>query len=333
MRKSPFVTTVLPCVFMLALTACTAIDPYPSTPIDENRFCNKPVAYEGFESKDIWKACKTFDEKLDVCQIPVTVAETLTTDALIQTCINHPLAGMYLAYDDEFEIVKILSGQNNAFKELLHRCDAAWRLVDYYEGKPDISLCQMHFLELLLGSGLFPSLFEEPLSGRLKVAAESQLAYRRMMPERYSIQSRKTAGLLVRELEKGIPPTMKSAGNLLMELAVPKYSIDTKAAGDFLYTIMLHTPFGTTLTGYVREDFTSSEVTSHDNTFMSAYPNAVLIEHSSAAYECHSYAWNISFGGDTCQIVSPSPYIDDKSFVEVNSYSIADVLYSVTSIP
>lgn len=297
----------------------------------DEQMVDTPYVYEEYLSKDKWKTYNTFDEKMEACQVPKAVASSYTTRALIQTCLNHPLAGLYLAFEDEFEIVKILSSHNNAFKELMSRQDAAEQMVSYYASMPENFLPQMHFLELLLGSGLFPLVFEEPNASVLKTAAESQLAIRRLMPDRYSEQSRKTAELILAELNDSKVPTLTTAGNLLRSIALTNGCANTKVAGDLLYIITLYTSFGTPFSGYVREEFGSDEVAAHDSIYLSVYPNATLIEHSSAAYECHSYAWNMLFGGATCWINSPDPYINERSFAVVNSYLIADVIYSSTS--
>jgi hypothetical protein len=298
---------------------------------DDGRMVDTPYVYEEYLSKDKWKTYNSFDEKMAACQVPKAVASSLTTKALIQTCLNHPLAGLYLAYDNEFEIVRILISRNNAFNELICRQDAAKQLVSYYASMPEASLPQMHFLELLLGSGLFPLVFEEPVASELKKAAESQLAIRRLMPDLYSEQSRKTAELILAELNDSKVPTLTTAGNLLNTIALTNGFANTKAAGDLLYITTLYTPFGTPFSGYVREEFGSAEVAAHDSVYISVYHNATLIEHSSAAYECHSYAWNMQFGGATCWINDPNPYINERSFAVVNSYLNADVIYSSVS--
>lgn len=288
---------------------------------------DKPYVYEAFESKEVWKTLTSFDEKLNACQVPSSIARELTTEALIQTCLDHPLVGLYLAYDDEFEIVKILSEQNNAFIELLNRKDSPGELVEYYSSSPSLALSQMHFLELLLGSGLFPSLFEEPLSTQLKKAAESQLANRRMMPDYYSVQSRKTAELLVREMEGKRTMNTESAGLLLKKLSRPDYATSTKASGDLLGSIILYTPYGNSIDGFLYEELTASEIIAHDQVYTTLFPNATLIEHSSAAYNDISYAWNMSIGGLECWLLDFDQYLIDTSYVSAPSYPGADVVY------
>ena len=307
---------------------CT-VDEQPVTPVQEDEIhpLDKAYVYEAFESKDYWKTLSSFEEKLDACQVPVSTAASLTTTALIQTCLNHPFAGTYSAYPDEFEIIKILCNHNNAFKELLNRDDAAKQLVAFYANNTDLPLCEMHFLELLMGSGIFSSLFEEPLSFQLKEAAASQLAYRRMMPDRYSVHSRKTAELLVRELEKKEAPTITSAGNQLKRIEASSYQAKTKASGDLLYYISIYTAYGYSFYGYVFEELTANEITQHDLVYTTLYPNATLIEHSSTSYNDVSYAWNMSMGGPECWLTSYTPFLTDDTYVTVPSYVGADVVY------
>lgn len=314
---------------------CT-VDEQPVTPVQEDEIhpLDKAYVYEAFESKDFWKTLSSFEEMLEACQVPADIARSLTSSALVQTCLNHPLAGSYSAFDNEFQIIELLVNQNNAFKELLIRDDAAQHLVTFYANNPDLSLCKMHFLELLLGSGLFPSVFEKPLSDQLKMATGSQLAYRRMMPKHYSVHSRKTAELLLREIESPTKPDIAYAGNILKELSLSGGYKKTKSSGDYLGMDTLLTPMGSPFFVAYYEDYTPSEVSDQDTYYTTTYPNATLIEHSSVAYNDRSYAWVMQFGGETCWIYNQSSlsyFIEDHSVVEVSSYSQADIIYSSSS--
>lgn len=332
-------------ILVLLLSACASEEAPVLRPQEET--CPDPFSYvgvyESFHNKTRWAQLHTFDEKLEACQLPLDQIKGMSTGTLALTCINHPLAPLYLAYRNEFEIVEILFDKSNVFQELAHRDDAGRTLVSLYSRasiQPDLqkykqrhsltelTIGQMHFLELLLASGHFPEIFEEPLANELKKTASSQLAYRRLAPDIYSIQSKKVASLLIRELNQNGPLTFEDAGkaleNIVIQESVP---IRTKAAGDITGTTSIYTPRGSAVYALYREEYSSDEIAYSDNVYCTAYPNATLIESSSITYECHSYAWNMAIGGPTVWIISPTPYINDASYVTSSPIN-ADVLYS-----
>lgn len=309
----------------ILVVACTVEETAIVLPVDQERMRDEAFVYEAFDSKETWKQLSSLKERMDACQVPANIAEQLTTDALIRTCISHPFSQMYMAYKSEFEIVKILTEENNAFKELLGRCDAAERLVSYYGSDPDLSLGQMHFLELLLGSGLFPSVFEEPLSSRLSIIAEKNLSYKRLMPERYSVHSWKTAELLLLELTENNIPDFGTADAKLK--LIESRAIKTKAAGEYLGSVAVYTPYGTLIEGRIFEDYNASEKAYWDNYYCSLFPAATLLESSTYTYNEHSYATNMVLGGPTCMINSISPYFSDGAYFQVPSYLTADLVY------
>lgn len=322
------ITILLLCV-AITLVSCTLEDDnlIQQQFSSEGRI-DKAYNYDAFTSRDVWSSLGSFDERMAACQVPETVASQLTTEALIQTCLNHPFAPLYKAYASEFEMVRLLTSQNHAFKELLNRRDAGEKLIIFYLDNPDLSISKMHFLELLLGSGLFPSVYEEPLSSQLKVAAEGYLSFRRMMPEKFSVHSRKTAEMIVREIEGHRKVTMETANRLLMEIEREAVQILTKSAGDYTGSVNVCTPLGTSFTGYCYEDYSDDERNDADDYFQSAFPNAYLMEPSSCSYNAHSYAWNMANAGPTCWVTSTGKqkYIDDWSYVAVNTYMNADVI-------
>lgn len=315
----------------LMLSACSAINNDNKTSVDDSCQILTPFVYDSFESKETWSALITFEEKMEACQVPVAITSSFTTKALIQTCLNHPLAGLYLAFEDEFEIVKILSSHNNAFKELLNRRDAANQLVDYYSAVPDICGSQMHFLELLIGSGLFPSMFKDPLSSQLKAAAEVQLASRRMMPEQYSIYSTKTAELIIRELQRKGAPSLSDASIILKEVessGKPRVKSMDAYNEYYCYTAYNHLVIGRTY-----PELGDDAIADADSIYSAIYPNAVLLESTSQTYNCHAYAWTMPLSGDICWIDTNgvSEYTDDETYEQVYSFSSADVVFDLAS--
>lgn len=81
-----------------------------------------------------WRSLKTTQDKLDNCQIPVSVLDKLTTADLVKLCLNYPLLGDMLFSNTGFQDgFNAISSNFNGFQELLKRKDAGAELLRHYE--------------------------------------------------------------------------------------------------------------------------------------------------------------------------------------------------------
>ncbi len=79
-----------------------------------------------------WKSLNTLAEKLAACQIPQDTLQRLSTEALVQTCLDYPMFLLYSAYTDSLGgMARVISGFNG-MQELLRRKDAGSFLVKKY---------------------------------------------------------------------------------------------------------------------------------------------------------------------------------------------------------
>lgn len=64
--------------------------------------------------------------------------------------------------------------------------------------------------------------------------------------------------------------------------------------------VYVQTPAGSSVEGIIiQEEYTASEITTINNTYISGYPQATFLDDASKKYNCHSYAWYLSTGGTT----------------------------------
>ena len=94
--------------------------------------------------------------------------------------------------------------------------------------------------------------------------------------------------------------------------------------------VSVDTPNGTPVEALsMDEGMTPTEKTYWNNSYTSTYPQATIIGSSTTTYNCHSYAWNITEGGDYVWI-NESPdlhyYWDDGSYVETTQ-ALGDKVY------
>jgi len=111
------------------------------------------------------------------------------------------------------------------------------------------------------------------------------------------------------------------------------------------FNVTIKTPKGTNVAAldylYLYEDYNQTEWESEDNYWLT-YGNVdssevTLLAHSSIGYNCHSYAWHVSEGGDTLwindldanynDIDNVNKYWDDDSYLETTQSNHCKVFY------
>ncbi len=109
-----------------------------------------------------WKDLKSHAEMLAVCQIPDELLANMSTEGLVKTCLNYPMAYDAFAYDSLRQGLKAVISNFNGLGELLTRPNARGLLLRAYQGidpanPPDCGyadkrICrfQIMYVELLL---------------------------------------------------------------------------------------------------------------------------------------------------------------------------------------
>lgn len=94
-----------------------------------NKIYNYPVKPGTSE----WKLLKSHSRKVDVCQIPENVLKKMSTQELIETCIEYPLLGDMFAYDNLNRGFKRVFSGFNGLQELFIRENAGKFLLEKYK--------------------------------------------------------------------------------------------------------------------------------------------------------------------------------------------------------
>jgi hypothetical protein len=79
-----------------------------------------------------WAGLNGHIEKVLACEIPVGFAKKMTTEALIQTCMDYPLYGNVSAYYGNQKSLDTFFNSFYGHKELATRMDAPAKLLAYY---------------------------------------------------------------------------------------------------------------------------------------------------------------------------------------------------------
>lgn len=155
-------------------------------------FTSQTFSFDSVIKPEIWKTFQTLEEMQSACQIPDDVLPNLSTEELVQICMDYPLFGNFSAYNDELVGIKKVMDGFNGFTELKKRTDAAEKLLDLYENvnvatlnsdKENIETypnIKLGYLELILSSGEFESLYQGNLLQRLNILHKKKFNEKRI---------------------------------------------------------------------------------------------------------------------------------------------------------
>lgn len=84
------------------------------------------------ENPDEWKVLESYEEMVEITQVPDEVLAKISTKGLIETCFNYPLFSNIFAYNSYNQGLDTLNAQFNGFQELYTRKDRAKELILFY---------------------------------------------------------------------------------------------------------------------------------------------------------------------------------------------------------
>lgn len=90
-----------------------------------------------------WKEFETHAEMSNATQIPETVLHNMSTEGLIETCLDYPLLMDFTMYNSLQQGFWVLEAQFNGLQELLRRENSAAKLIEkYHNMAPEHALDQ-----------------------------------------------------------------------------------------------------------------------------------------------------------------------------------------------
>lgn len=241
------------------------------------------------------------DEKLKACQLTDLTLDTISTSDLVKTCFNYPLYFEFSLTNDEEKSISYMIDSYNGLTELSKRSDGAKELMELYSEIPVMSEnnkynsdepgmpFRLRYLELLLTNSKFMRQLDEAGKESLITLFEKKRKEKLNNPEIYGNYSTENISGYIKKI-------------LIIQEAVKYY---------FLGTIYVYTPFRKSVTGDTYTDFTSTEKYYATKNVLDNY-NVVLLDSATPKYNCHSYAWNLSNGGDTCWIEATIQTLNDN---------------------
>ena len=105
------------------------------------RVNSKPYVYPIIPGTPEWKQLDSKDKMMMACQIPSSLVDSMSTEALIRSFINHLLLSTnVISYDDYKQEFDTFIADFDAAKELLKRKDFAINLAKIYLDTPVLSI-------------------------------------------------------------------------------------------------------------------------------------------------------------------------------------------------
>lgn len=109
------------------------------------------------KTPEIWKSFGTHQEMLEACEIPKDTLEAMSTKSLLLACLEYPLAGDALCYDNVYAGFESVMNNSNALTELFSRADFSDALASLFETTTAVNLknnttgfeCITQFLSLI----------------------------------------------------------------------------------------------------------------------------------------------------------------------------------------
>lgn len=142
--------------FVIVLSLCFVLTEFTQAEEVESIYTiTDSYQYPIVPGMEEWKKLKSLQEKIEVCHIPEDVLTNMTTEALIETVLNYPLAINIVAYDTPQIGLKEVTKYFNGLQELSTRVDAR-KKIEMIISKNDFNInadrLKKVFLSVLSGN-------------------------------------------------------------------------------------------------------------------------------------------------------------------------------------
>lgn len=282
-KKIQLAKRIFAAIMAFALSSVLFVTPVYAA----NDLINEPYEYPVMPGTSEWAEFQSFSEMIEACQIPDSKVQSMTTEALVQSILNHPLWGIYFSYEPN-SVYDIYKGMINALTELESREDAATTLLAAYvnadvmttsEESETVDWVNTHrfvYCEILLDQPVF---YNDLTQTELSILENANNQKQMRMPP----------SELPHFTVNGINDVIKTPNGSDVDVIRPTRELSDKDLQDFT------------------------------DVYADYFPNARLISTPTIMYNCHSYAYySTNQYTNKYWINDPSPYFDDYSFVRVN---------------
>lgn len=274
-------------------------------------------SFDSIIKDDAWLYNEDIQERVAKLQIPDNQLSLMPVDTLLDRCIRYPFFYDYTAANNVEQGIKAIMAGFNGFFELYKRQEIASSLIKRYKQESIINLekqlqfggvenysmiLREYYLELIISQYLMAFTEEEIVE--LESLFNQKTIEKGNNPKVFGGLSKQVGKVLERKIQE----RYNQMGSGLRE--------ETKSMNEIIYTT-----YGKSLVASTQpESLSTAEILALDLENTLLHPAATLLSSSTATYNCHSYAWRMSEGGDTRWIdgsLFGQPTLDGT----VNSYS------------
>ncbi|MBR6286671.1 MAG: hypothetical protein IKR18_06760 [Bacteroidaceae bacterium] len=261
-------------------------------------------------SDNKWKEFKTVRERKEALQIPETTLKQISTENLLEVCMDYPYIIDMLAYDNPDVGFKALTNGFNGYRELLERKNLkdviVLSFIDMLDGKAankdlkpgDLSI-RIYVLSYILKSQAIFSSLDNLQKQKIKSKIEENYGRIAENPEQFGFFGTNAINKVYKDIVSSQSFTRQTV----------EYERDS----------VVYTPNGSPVVVKIelfdlseREKRRFKEEIERDSTLE-------VVGEASMFYNCHAYAWHMKEGYETDSVWMPNPiaYFKDFSYEEV----------------
>ena len=281
-----------------------------------------------------WKKFESVKERVTALQIPDNILSNISTEGLLETCLNFPYLIDILFYDSYQQGFEALMSGFNGFPELLKRRDLTNVLLEKYNQltydtknlrlKTDIE-------QGMFSIRSFALVFIFTQDVVLKNMSEKQERQLILLSDEH------------KKMRQEFPDIFGSFHDIPIGLLHAKKVLEDSKSGDvrddgYILVTNVKTPNNNTVpytyiyTG-IDTSYTQTELNSLAPEISYLYDGAVIVGTSTKKYNCHGYAWHIYEGGSNAWIGKDNTtahyaYWEDQSYMPVPEAVATKVVYT-----
>lgn len=258
---------------------------------------------------DEWLELKTHDEKLRVTQLPDDILKNLSTEDLLDVCMDYPLLVDAFLFNSFEEGLDKMCSRFNGFQEFMRRDDNAEVLSKYLERKSQ---------SVKLANA-------DKSTSRLDLATEVAIGLLQKESIRMNLSANASS---VAEAAINI----LAANGLFSERMHSSSDNVVKASTSTAYT-----PLGSSWRIASLLELSEKDKNDIRNHIVSTYPRAIILGEATTTYNCHAYAWYMREGNSKKIWLNPDgvsamgtlrlPPVEDGSYTRTNTAPGRKIVY------
>ena len=277
-----------------------------------------PYEYPIVPGTPEWAALENNIAKINACAVPDELVYQMTTDALLETYLTHPLAYNAYAYDDYslgFEILRAY--YHIGLDELLGREDLADAIIKKYSNMDVISADSSVALNKIVSRSneVQEQLVQAEYDNIIGMQLIEVLAAQVELDENNASHMALAELMYEKFLEKNENSEFYGTTSGSYYKSLPNEN--ARATRTYVYT-----PNMSSVEAHLNtaaDEWSAAELNAVLTRHGSVYQNALKQREPTAMYNCHSYAWYSQSTTNKYWLFEAGPYMEDGSYTQISA--------------